>query len=102
MLGIHHRPLLCQTVEAWPYGPMLPEIYRGLHRNSDAPVRRIIDLIYKIRPPGRKAAIGHAPRPGIRPGNGIQRIAVIPGPVIDDYYAGQKERADSAAAARKR
>ena len=30
MLGLYHRPLLEQPVEAWHYGPVVPEIYRRL------------------------------------------------------------------------
>ena len=30
MLGVYHRPLLDQSFEAWPYGPVMPVIYHNL------------------------------------------------------------------------
>ena len=44
MLGLYHRPLLEQPVEAWLYGPVVPEVYRSLRRYSGEPVTRPIDL----------------------------------------------------------
>ena len=32
MLGLYHRPLLEQPIEAWRYGLVVPEIYRSLRR----------------------------------------------------------------------
>ncbi|MFZ2752652.1 MAG: type II toxin-antitoxin system antitoxin SocA domain-containing protein [Lysobacteraceae bacterium] len=30
MLGIHSRPLVSEEVEAWTYGPVIPQLYRAM------------------------------------------------------------------------
>lgn len=42
MLGLYGRPLLDEPVEAWQYGPVIPEIYRNLRRYGAGPVTRQI------------------------------------------------------------
>ena len=32
MLGLYHSPLSAQPVEAWRYGPVIPDVYHGLKR----------------------------------------------------------------------
>jgi uncharacterized phage-associated protein len=32
MLGLTGEPLICQTVEAWPYGPVIPDVYQSFKR----------------------------------------------------------------------
>ena len=32
MLGLFQQPLLRQSVEAWPYGPVIPKVYSSLKR----------------------------------------------------------------------
>ena len=44
MLGIYHRPLLKQPVEAWRYGPVVPEVYRSLRRYGWYPIFSLIDI----------------------------------------------------------
>lgn len=111
MLALHRRPLLSQPIEAWTYGPIIPEIYRSLRRYGGEPVRRPIDLaaaeITEHPYDPQEASIidqvsekyGHLT--GIRlsamtnaPGTPWEQIrskygrnAVIPDPVIEDYYA---------------
>lgn len=38
MLAVHDRPLLSETVEAWPYGPVLPELYKRIKMFRSQPV----------------------------------------------------------------
>ncbi|MCY3630704.1 MAG: DUF4065 domain-containing protein [Bacteroidota bacterium] len=40
-LGIYKSPLIIETVEAWPYGPVIPIIYRRFQSYGGSP----IDLI---------------------------------------------------------
>lgn len=44
MLGLYHRPLLNDAVEAWPYGPMIPQLYHCLRQHGARPLRQRIDL----------------------------------------------------------
>ena len=44
MLAIHHRPLLTEAVEAWPYSPAIPRICHCLRRHGGSPLRSQIDL----------------------------------------------------------
>lgn len=44
MLGIYHEPMLLQPIQAWEYGPALPELYKSLRRYGGEPIRRPIDL----------------------------------------------------------
>ena len=43
-LGLYHRPLLKQPIEAWRYGPVVPEIYYSLRRYGAEPIGREIEL----------------------------------------------------------
>ena len=45
MLGLYHEPLLQQAVEAWRYGPVVPEVYHSLRRYGGEPISRPIDLM---------------------------------------------------------
>ena len=117
MLGLYHRPLLEQPVEAWRYGPVVPEIYRSLRRYGGEPVRRPIDLEsagvaerqydrdginiidqvsekYGHLSGIRLSAMTHAPgTPWHQVWTKHGRNAVIPDPIIEDYYSQQIERA---------
>lgn len=44
MLGLRDRPLIRENVEAWPYGPVIPELYRSIKQYRDKPVERILNL----------------------------------------------------------
>ncbi len=37
-LGIHHKPLIRQYVEAWPYGPVIAIIYHRCKKYRDNPI----------------------------------------------------------------
>jgi len=38
MLAVHNRPLLSESVEAWPYGPVLPKLYKKIKKFRSQPV----------------------------------------------------------------
>ena len=38
MLGLYHRPMSRQAVEAWQYGPVIPVVYHGVKRFGRNPV----------------------------------------------------------------
>ena len=42
MLGLYHRPMSRQAVEAWRYGPVIPVVYHGVKRYGRDPVRSLI------------------------------------------------------------
>lgn len=39
MLGLYGRPLIVENVEAWRYGPVIPELYREIKKFRSKPVR---------------------------------------------------------------
>ncbi len=41
-LGLYGRPLIKQDVEAWKYGPVIPELYQAIKQYRSSPVREII------------------------------------------------------------
>ena len=111
MLGLYHRPLLGQPVEAWRYGPIVPEIYRSLRRYGGHPVRWPIDLEFagvSERPYDRAqtsiinqvfdkygqltdlqlSATANAPgTPWDQIWKKYRYNAIIPDPLLEDYYA---------------
>lgn len=117
MLGLYHRPLLEQPIEAWRYGPIVPELYRSLRRYGGEPVRRPIDLesagvterpydpseVNIINQVSEKygpvsgndlSAMAHAiGTPWHQVWSKHRRDVVIPDPIIEDYYAQQLESA---------
>lgn len=40
-LGLYGRPLIKQDVEAWKYGPVIPELYQAIKQYRSSPVREI-------------------------------------------------------------
>ena len=117
MLGLYHRPLLEQPIEAWRYGPVAPEIYYSLRRYGGEPVRRPIDLesaevterpydpyaVNIINQVSEKyghlsgmelSAMTHAiGTPWHQVWTKYGQNSVIPDPIIEDYYSRQVERA---------
>jgi uncharacterized phage-associated protein len=42
MLGLYGRPLIREQVQAWKYGPVIPELYRLLRQYGGGPVMRLL------------------------------------------------------------
>ena len=45
MLGLYRRPLSAQPVEAWKYGPVIPDVYHGLKHYGSKPVNVVQDFL---------------------------------------------------------
>lgn len=41
MLGLYGRPLISEDVEAWKYGPVIPEVYREIKKYGATPVKEL-------------------------------------------------------------
>jgi uncharacterized phage-associated protein len=41
MLGLYHRPLIRDDVEAWQYGPVIPRLYNAVRKFKSRPVEEI-------------------------------------------------------------
>lgn len=48
MLGLYSRPLLEQPIEAWQYGPVVPDLYHSLRRYGGDAIPRQISR-YEVR-----------------------------------------------------
>lgn len=44
MLALHHRPLIKDEVQAWQYGPVIPNLYNAIRRYRSLPVEHITGL----------------------------------------------------------
>ena len=114
MLALCQRPLIEQPIEAWRYGPVVPDVYRSLRRYGGEPVRReipdvqdrefdhqessiiaqVFDLYSDFNGP-QLSAMTHAvgtPWDQIwtRYGRSFDN-AVIPDTIIEDYYAAEAQ-----------
>ena len=111
MLGLYHRPLFNQDVEAWRYGPVVDDVYHGLKRYGGSHVPNVIradegefdeleaDLIEQVFDKYSDVSgvglsrLTHAPD---TPWHIIWHMrgqnSIIPNDLIEDHYA-QKARA---------
>ena len=46
MLGIYHRPLINQPVEAWRYGPVIKELYEAMRKYGSSHITKKISRWY--------------------------------------------------------
>ena len=44
MLAVHNRPLISEDVEAWQYGPVIPELYREIKRFGKNSIEALDDI----------------------------------------------------------
>lgn len=114
MLGLRHEPLIRQPVVAWRYGPVVLDIYDSLKKFGGEPINRqipgyeesydssetnLIDQVWEIYGNGRftggqLSTMTHdkgTPWDQTMRKNG--QNAVIPDPIIEDYYAAQAKAA---------
>lgn len=109
MLGLYHKPLIEQDVEAWLYGPVVAQVYRGLKKYGGHPVTITLDvpnvpkeefdeteadLIEQVHGkyghlPGMVLSqLTHAPgTPWYLVWHGKERNLVIPNDLIEAHYA---------------
>ena len=45
MLALYSRPLIEEPIEAWKYGPVIPELYQGIKHYGSNPVKEIKDVL---------------------------------------------------------
>lgn len=50
MLGLYGRPLICEPVEAWAYGPVIRDLYNEVRSFRSGPVRGPLDEPINSRP----------------------------------------------------
>jgi len=63
MLGLYGKTLICDDIEAWQYGPVIPTLYEGIRKFKSNPVKgplncnnsdldkkesQVIDQVYEI------------------------------------------------------
>lgn len=116
MLGLVGRPLIKEEVEAWQYGPVIPELYNALRRYKSQPVSaliegvgseldaqetHIVDQVYQI--------YGHRSGPALsrlthQAGSPWAKVYTrgsfgveIPNDLIEDHYAMLAKRSQEAA-----
>jgi len=106
MLGLTGRPLICDQVEAWRYGPVIPKLYhaiKGYRSNVVAKVPRseevefdpseqsIMDQVCTIYGPSTGLQLSQLTHkdgsPWAKTWNSEQRGCVISNDVIEAHYA---------------
>lgn len=106
MLGLHHRSLIQDEVQAWQYGPVIPKLYNSVRKHRSQPVtepiavstreldplaRSIVDQVYDIYGHFSGAALSRMTHASGTPWDmtyvpgqfGIE----IPTDLIEDHYA---------------
>lgn len=115
MLGLHGRPLISEEVEAWQYGPVIPELYNAMRQFKSQPVRgtirngngnlddqeqSIVDQVYKIYGQKSGPALSRLTHQNDSPWQLVYRHGsygdVIPNDLIEDHYAKLGKRAVAA------
>lgn len=115
MLGLYGRPLIKEEVEAWQYGPVVPELYNAIRRYRSQPVdglieagdaklddqeASIVDQVYKIYGQKSGPALSRLTHRHGGPWHLVYTPGsfgdVIPNDVIEDHYATLAKRAAAA------
>jgi uncharacterized phage-associated protein len=106
MLGLYGRPLITDRIEAWTYGPVIPELYRLIKKYKSQPItepldcdpakfdEKELDLVTQVyKKYGRKSGIAlsqltHQPAsPWSKVWSLGSRNESIPSDLIEDYFA---------------
>ncbi len=106
MLGLYNQALSAQPVEAWRYGPVIPDTYHGLKKHGNNPINETIDVpdeefdkleadiieqvwdIYDRYTGIELSQITHADQsPWHITWSQYGKNAIIPNPLIRDHYA---------------
>ena len=109
MLGLYHRPLLSEPIEAWQYGPVIGKVYDAFRRYGSGHIRHLawveeeeydeqesdlIDQVYRIygdHTGQELSSMTHAPgTPWRQMWDEEGKYGIIPDPLIEDYYAAKK------------
>lgn len=107
MLGLYHRPLISQRIEAWKYGPVIPSLYDAMRHFKANPVSGPLNANDNILDPDEGDVIeqvfekyGHLSGGALsklthRPGSPWDQVFVehlagdeIPNDIIERYYSG--------------
>ena len=48
-LSKYGRPLFTEPIEAWPHGPVVPEVYRAYRKYGDRPIEKYDELIKQMQ-----------------------------------------------------
>ncbi len=116
MLGLMGRPLIREEVEAWQYGPVIPELYRAMRHHKSQPVKQliggaegaldadethIVDQVYQIYGQRTGPALSRLTHQADSPWAKVYRPGSfgleIPNDIIEDHYAMLAKRAQEAA-----
>ncbi|CAI9119543.1 Panacea domain-containing protein [Brytella acorum] len=112
MLGLYHRPLIDQRIEAWRYGPVIPTLYDAMRHFRSSPVTGRLPANDNILDPSESDVVEQVYRNyGHLSGIALSRLThqsgtpweqtyrgdfmgdEIPNDVIEAYYAGRAARA---------
>lgn len=115
MLGLYGRPLISEEVEAWQYGPVIPDLYNAMRRFKSQPVQgairngngrlddqeeNIIDQVYRIYGQKSGPALSRLTHQAGSPWQLVYRQGsfgdVIPNDLIEDHYSKLAKRAAAA------
>ncbi len=112
MLGLHGRPLISEEVQAWQYGPVIPELYNAIRQFKSQPVSQrvrggegkldpqeasIVAQVYEIYGKKSGPALSRLTHQLGGPWHRVYRPGsfgdVIPNDLIEDHYATLAKRA---------
>lgn len=115
MLGLHGRPLISEEVQAWQYGPVIPELYNSIRNFRSQPVtgnvrggngvlddqeQSIVRQVYDIYGKKSGPALSRLTHQHGSPWQLVYRPGsfgdVIPNDLIEDHYATLARRANAA------
>jgi uncharacterized phage-associated protein len=111
MLGLHGKALIGDRIEAWKYGPVIPDLYHTVKRYRGGPItkplraarsermsteeRELVDEVFRVYGDWTGPELSHLTH---KPGSPWDQVfedggwgQVIPTGVIRDYYERQAE-----------